>query len=183
MAGTRLPGTAAAADAGEVPSFRTVRHQFVFLEPAWPMPSVLLSDAAGRPARLSAPKGRVMLVNFWASWCAACRLDLPLLERFHRVMGDRVTVAAVSMDPHPRQGMIAAYLASNGVSSLPIFLDPEGSLTAAPTSAAHPFAAATGLPVTYLVTPDGQIAGYIAGVSDWLQDDAQHLIAQFEHGA
>lgn len=159
------------------PVFRTARHQFTIVEPAVQLPSVPLLDLRGRAARLAAVPGKVLLINIWATWCDACRLDLPLLERFHQTSGGRVQVAAVSAERRDR-AEIKAYLERLSIRSLPIYLDPDGLLASNSANSPAPLSA-YGMPVTYLVTPSGRVAGFISGVADWLADDAQKLLTYY----
>lgn len=159
------------------PAFSTQRRQFVISEPAMQLPAVMLTDREGRPARLAATPGKVLLINIWATWCPACRIDLPLLQRFHEAAGDRVKVAAVSTDTVDRQ-KIGAYLEKLGIRALPIYLDPQERLASSDRDRRVPLPL-FGMPITYLVTPSGRIAGYVAGTADWLADDAQKLIAYY----
>jgi thiol-disulfide isomerase/thioredoxin len=161
------------------PVFETVRHQFTIIEPAMQMPAVTLMDGAGRSTRLAAVPGKVLLVNFWATWCEACQRDLPLLERFHNVIGDRVRVAAVSIDAAEQRGRIKPYLSKLSIRSLPIYLDPDGRLASNSSNVTAPFSLLGGIPAAYLITPSGRVAGYILGVADWLAEDAQKLLAYY----
>ena len=158
------------------PVFATPRHQFTMIEPAMQMPVVILMDGAGRPTRLAATLGKILLLNFWATWCEACQEDLPLLERFHDALGEQVRVAAVSTDAAEERGRIKPYLNRLNIRSLPIYLDPEGRLA---SNSSAPFSLSWGMPVTYLITPSGRLAGYILGVVDWLTDDAQKLLEYY----
>ncbi|QQN62270.1 TlpA family protein disulfide reductase [Bradyrhizobium diazoefficiens] len=159
------------------PIFRTARYQFTFIRPVEKLRPVILNDLSGRATSLAAMPGKVMLINLWATWCEACRIDLPMLERFHIAVGDRVAVAAISMD---RSGHteVKSYLEKLSIHRLPILLDPDGRLA---RNSAEPSAQFTayGLPITYLVDPAGQLEGYIAGAADWLADDAQRLLAYY----
>jgi thiol-disulfide isomerase/thioredoxin len=162
------------------PVFATVRHQFTLIEPAMQMPAVTLMDGADRRTRLAPIPGKILLLNFWATWCEACQLDLPLLERFHDAIGERVRVAAVSTDTAEQRGRIKPYLNRLSIRSLPIYLDPEGRLASSSVSTEAPFVLLGGMPVTYLITPSGRVAGYILGVADWLAEDAQKLLAYYK---
>lgn len=165
-----------AAEFDNPPVFATVRHQFTMIEPAMQMPAVLLMDDTGRPTHLAATPGKVLLLNFWATWCEACQQDLPLLERFHDAIGDRVHIAAVSTDAPQDREKIKPYLNRLSIRSLPVYLDPEGRLTNSETNATAPFSLSQGMPITYLITPSGRVAGFILGVADWLTGDAQKLL-------
>jgi thiol-disulfide isomerase/thioredoxin len=159
------------------PIFRTTRYQFTFVRPAAEFRPVVLNDLRGQTALLAAAPGKVLLINLWATWCEACRIDLPMLERFHVTMGDRVAVAAVSMDTGDH-AKVRSYLEKLAVHRLPILLDPDGRL--ADSSTGRPAQlTAYGLPITYLIGSAGRIEGYIAGAADWLADDAQRLLAYY----
>jgi thiol-disulfide isomerase/thioredoxin len=149
------------------------------IEPAMQMPAIALTDRAGRPVRLSAVPGKVLLLNFWAIWCEACQRDLPLLERFHDAIGGRVRVAAVSIDTAEQRGKIRPYLDKLSIRSLPIYLDPDGRLASNSAGTKAPFSLLGGIPVTYLITPSGRAAEYILGVADWLAEDAQKRLAYY----
>jgi len=159
------------------PVFETARHQFIIVRPSKILPPVSLTDINGKPATLAPTPGKILLVNIWATWCEACRVDLPLLERLQNVAGGRVNVAAVSIDKTDRQ-QVKRYLQKAAIRALPIYLDPEGRLANKSTDNPAPLPI-YGMPLTYLVTPSGRIAGYMAGVADWLAKDGQELLAYY----
>ncbi|WGD29653.1 TlpA disulfide reductase family protein [Ancylobacter sp. WKF20] len=167
-------GAAHAQAAASPPVFRSERWQFTLLEPASLLPTVMLADLKGRPAPLVPPAGKVMLINIWASWCAACQIDLPLLARFHAARPD-VAVAAVCTDRVVARQSLEQYLLKLDVRSLPVFRDQAGTLVSEAGEASAPLRV-MGMPVTYLITPSAKIAGYIQGVADWLTPDAQRLL-------
>ena len=159
------------------PIFRTARYQFTLIRPPAELRPVVLTDLKGRPTSLATVPGKVMLINLWATWCEACRIDLPMLERFQVAMGNRVAVAAISMDTSGR-AEVRSYLDKLSIHRLPILLDPDGRL--ANNSTERPAQlTAYGLPITYLIDAAGQVEGYIAGAADWLTDDAQRLLAYY----
>jgi cytochrome c biogenesis protein CcmG/thiol:disulfide interchange protein DsbE len=64
-----------------------------------PAPSFVLKDSAGKPVKLAALKGRVVLLNFWATWCAPCRVEMPWFEEFSKRYEDKgLAVLGVSLD-------------------------------------------------------------------------------------
>jgi len=169
------PGRAQSDD--RPPVFQTARHQFIIVQPSKILPAVSLTDVSGRPAKLAPTPGKILLVNIWATWCEACRADLPLLERFHKVAGHQVDTVAVSIDKIDRQ-QVNNYLRKLSIRALPIYLDPEGRLASNSSDRPAPLPI-YGMPLTYLITPSGRIAGYMAGVADWLAKDAQELLAYY----
>lgn len=174
-----LAGRGTAKEFDHPPVFSTKRYQFTMIEPAAQMPSVTLMDDKGKPKRLAAEPGKILLLNFWATWCEACRYDLPLLERFATKFANRINVAAVSTDSAGELGKVGPYLRELSIRSLPIYLDPDGHLARNSLESEAAFSLAYGMPVTYLITPSGRIAGYILGVADWLSADAQKLLAYY----
>src|SRR5260370_27848192 len=69
----------ASPQAVDVPSFQSGRYQFTILRPQLELPSIRLFRLG--PIDLLSLRGKPILLNFWASWCAACRTELPILER------------------------------------------------------------------------------------------------------
>jgi len=98
MATGRAWGEAAAIEA-DVPRFESGCYQFTILRPAQELPPLRLFRLEGGTTDLSALRGKPILLNFWASWCAACRMESPALDRLYRdAWRGRVHVAAVSLD-------------------------------------------------------------------------------------
>jgi thiol-disulfide isomerase/thioredoxin len=118
------------------PVFETARSQYTLVQPVLPLAPVALKDRNGKPKTFAPVPGRVMLVNIWATWCAACNTEMPLLEKLNREMGDRITIAAVSTD-RISQERVDDWLKARAIRSLSVFLDPEAKLaSSAPNSSA-----------------------------------------------
>ncbi len=101
----------------------------------------------GRDVTLAALRGTPMLVNMWASWCAPCRQELPLLAQLHRRAGSRLVVLGVDFqDPKPAAALRLA--AVTGV-TYPLVADTQGQLRVP----LH----LTGLPTTVFVAADGHV--------------------------
>src|SRR5262245_54182682 len=80
------------------PPFATVRHQFIQLRGARPVPSVPIPRLSGGAIDLTSLRGKVVLVNFWATWCPACRTELPMLDRLAASDRRDFEVIAVATD-------------------------------------------------------------------------------------
>src|SRR5690606_12140116 len=88
-----------AQPAGGPPQYQSSIAQFRLLEPPRRMPAVRLVALSGATTELAAFHGKLVLVNIWATWCAACRNELPSLDRLQESVGaERLHVAAVSTD-------------------------------------------------------------------------------------
>ena len=170
-------GKAVAIEA-DVLRFESGRYQFTLLRPAQELPPLRLFRLEGGTTDLSALRGKPILLNFWASWCAACRIELPALDRLYRdAWRGRVHVVAVSEDRGPRE-TVARFVNSLDLKALPIFLDPNGFVAHSDAGNAKkaPFAL-YGMPITYVVSSSGAIVGYMPGDADWSSAAADDLIA------
>ena len=170
-------GKAVAIEA-DVPRFESGCYQFTILRPAQELPPLRLFRLEGGTTDLSALRGKPILLNFWASWCAACRIELPALDRLYRdAWRGRVHVVAVSEDRGPRE-TVARFVNSLDLKALPIFLDPNGFVAHSDAGDARkaPFAL-FGTPITYVVSSSGAIVGYMPGDADWSSAAADDFIA------
>ena len=177
MAAGLAPDEADAIEA-DVPRFESGCYQFTILRPAQELPPLRLFRLEGGTTDLSALRGKPILLNFWASWCAACRIELPALDRLYRdAWRGRVHVVAVSEDRGPRE-TVARFVNSLDLKALPIFLDPNGFVAHSDAGNAKkaPFAL-YGMPITYVVSSSGAIVGYTPGDVDWSSAAADDFIA------
>jgi thiol-disulfide isomerase/thioredoxin len=131
-----------------------------------------LADFAGKPAGGQAAKGKTLLVNLWATWCAPCRAEMPALDTLQKEMGgDRFEVVAVNVDTgdaaKPKK-----FLAETGVANLALYREP--TLTLFDTVKKRGLA--LGLPVTMLVDGEGCLLGHMNGPAEWSGPDAKRLI-------
>ena len=123
---------------------------------AQPAPFVL-KDLTGREHRLADYRGKVVVLNFWATWCEPCRDEMPTLEKLKARFSDRpFAVLAVNVDePEAR---IRKFLSALPL-SFPVLLDQERRLARAWNVRM--------LPSTYVIAPDGTIRFSAAGERDW----------------
>ncbi len=128
---------------------------------AGPTPPLELKDLAGKTHTLAHYRGRVVLLNFWATWCPPCRDEMPALQALHARLSDRpFTVLGVNYGEAPAR--IESFLGRAPV-GFPLLLDPR-----------HEAITAWGvrtLPATFLVGPDGEVRYRIIGELDWAAAD------------
>lgn len=159
----------------DVPTFQSGRYQFTIIRPQQELPPIRLFRLEGGTVELTALRGRPILLNFWASWCAACKTELPILEkRYQSVWRDNLHVAAVSEDRSNRE-TVARFIKALDLRTLPIFLDPNGYVAYSGNGKGAPFAL-FGMPITYLISSSGSIVGYMPGAADWSTPEADDLI-------
>jgi len=114
------------------------------------LPEFTLKDLEGTPQRISQWSGHPLLINFWATWCAPCRREMPLLQKLHEAQGDGgLKVIGIAID-HPDS--VATFVAETGV-TYPILAGEEDAMAAADLFGAD-FVA---LPFSVFVAPDGEI--------------------------
>jgi thiol-disulfide isomerase/thioredoxin len=110
----------------------------------------------------------VVLLNFWATWCAPCREEMPALETLARELGPRgFTVVGVNFKESKRE--VEAFVKEHGL-GFPMLLDGEGRAS----ERYQVFA----LPVTFLVDRRGMVVGTVLGVRDWVGPDARAYLGQ-----
>lgn len=130
-----------------------------------PAPDFKLAKVEGGVTSLSGLRGRVVLVNLWASWCAPCLEEMPSLERMHRSLKpEGLVVLGVSADKD--LGAMLKVVKDDGL-SFEILRDPDGVMA----NAYH----ATGYPETYLVDRNGVLRDAFIGPVAW---DAPESIAR-----
>jgi thiol-disulfide isomerase/thioredoxin len=158
----KIPQAPAASGAGQN------LGQFTALTAPLPAPALVFTTRDGVQKQLADFKGKLVLVNLWATWCAPCVEEMPSLDRLQAKLGDKLTILAISED---RQGekVVSPFLAKIGIQHLAIFLDPKSAAT-------NEFGA-QGLPTSYLIARDGTIIGKEEGGATW---DSGEMIAKLQ---
>ena len=145
-------------------------ENFLVTDPPKELTDVSFFDGEGQEKRLSDWKGRLVLLNLWATWCAPCREEMPALDRLQAALGDEhFEVVALSVDSRDTD-LPKAFYEEIGISSLSFYHDP--------TARAGSRLAAFGMPTTLLIGPDGRELGRLAGPAEWDHPEAQNLIQQ-----
>ena len=124
-----------------------------------PVPELRFQDGVGREHTLADFRGKVVLLNVWATWCAPCREEMPALDRLQaELAGPAFEVVALSVD---QQGPAIArrFLGEIGAKALALYIDPTAKAM---------FALDTpGLPVSLLIDRDGREIGRHLGPANW----------------
>ena len=135
-----------------------------------PVSQTVFTDPEGGEHTLADYAGKVVLLNFWATWCAPCREEMPALNSLQKELGgDDFQVVTIASGRNP-QPAIDKFFAEAGVDSLPVLLDPRQKL-------AREFGIVA-MPGTILIDRDGNEVARMMGPADWSSDTAKAVITQ-----
>jgi peroxiredoxin len=119
-------------------------------------------------ASLEQFNGNLLILNFWATWCTPCTLEMPTLETLWQAYRARgLIVLGVSVDRGAPRALLEPYIAHLQL-TFPILLDPDLKTAGAWR--------VTGLPATFIVKPGGEVAGMAAGAREWNSSEMRALL-------
>jgi thiol-disulfide isomerase/thioredoxin len=168
--GRKVEPQAGASDTGgDLKSYARGTLAAFLVKPGRPAAADLqFSDGTGKPVKLSDWKGRVVLVNLWATWCAPCRKEMPDLAELQRQLGGPdFEVVAISVDRKGAEAS-AAFLRETGADNLKLYVEPTAKVLAD--------LQAVGLPATVLIDRSGREIGRLLGPAAWASPEAVELV-------
>ncbi len=137
-----------------------------------PTPDFTLPDPQGKKVSLKDFRGKIVFLNFWASWCVPCREEMPAMELLYQEFKDKDFVIVAVNVKDRRQAAL------NFIQELkltyPVVLDPEGNVGL--------LYGAWGLPTTYLIGPKGEALARAWGPAEWYGPTARQLIQDLVDG-
>ncbi|MBA7669215.1 Thiol-disulfide oxidoreductase ResA [subsurface metagenome] len=128
-----------------------------------------LEDLEGFPVSLKDFQGKVVFLNFWATRCPPCRIEMPAMEKLWQKFKDEDFVI-LAVDLRERKEEVSSFMKENGY-TFPVLLDSRGRV-------ANTYRI-TSIPTTYLLDPRGRIVGKALGARNWASQDAFKLIEHF----
>jgi peroxiredoxin len=134
-------------------------------------PDFTLTDVSGRPVKLSDYKGKVVLLNFWATWCGPCKTEIPWFNQFEKTYKDRgFEILGVSMDENGWRP-VRPFVKQMEV-KYPVMIGNDG--------VAQLYGGIESLPMTFLIDREGRVAEVHSGLVDkhQYQDEILRLIAR-----
>jgi len=116
-----------------------------------------LKDLSGQEQNLSSYAGKLVFLNFWATWCGPCRAEIPSMEELYlELRNEGLVIVAVNSQEAREQ--VAGFVENIGM-SFPVLLDTDGRVGTAYSIRA--------IPTTYIIDPQGYILGRMVGTRDW----------------
>ncbi len=154
------------AAVGEVAAFQALKAPSA-------LPELAFTGPSGAPVTLAGFKGKTVLLNLWATWCAPCRKEMPALDALQAQFGGpEFEVVAVNIDTRnldkPR-----AWLADNNIARLAYYADPEAKVFQDLKRVGQ----AVGMPTTLLIDAAGCQLGVLHGPAEWAGEDGKRLIS------
>jgi len=119
-------------------------------------------------ASLEAFRDNLVLLNFWATWCTPCTIEMPTLEALWKEYRPRgLVVIGVSVDRGAPRALLEPYIGTLGL-TFPILVDPDSKTANAWR--------VTGLPATFVIRPGGEVAGMAVGAREWTSAEMRALV-------
>ena len=150
------------ASAGDAPPLEGWMAQFMLNDPPPPAPETELQTVAGQPVTLAAFKNKVVLVNFWATWCAPCEREMPHLGTLETARGgEGFEVIVISVDQSTDEAYARQRLIELTGGVLSFYHAPPENWDLIYNAGAR------GFPTTVIYSPDGTEVARLAGEADW----------------
>ncbi len=121
-----------------------------------------------KKASLADYAGKIVVVNFWASWCQPCIKELPELAELKRLHGERLEILAVNKDVNKEAGELREFLKKYNAGDLEIYFDEDNSL--------GQLVGLRGMPTTLIIDENGKIIQKIEGYFDWRKSILQKML-------
>jgi thiol-disulfide isomerase/thioredoxin len=153
------------------PDAPELTHTMTPLDEPFPAPAFALEDMDGKGYTLDNFENKVVLINFWATWCPPCRREMPSMERLYQALGDEdFVVLAVNQWETPDH--VFAYMGQLDVyPSFPILFDPQGRISLD--------YGVDGLPTSFLIDRQGRVVRRAIGGREFDHPDIQALIREY----
>jgi thiol-disulfide isomerase/thioredoxin len=171
-----MGANAALADTAALEALREgSMKKLVFHAEPQPASDAAFVDADGSELSLDAFEGKYIVLNFWATWCAPCRKEMPSLANLQAELGgDSFEVVTLATGRNAPAG-IRRFFEENGVEGLPQFRDPQQAVARE--------MAVLGLPITVILNPEGEEIARLRGDAEWDSESAKAIISALISGS
>ena len=144
--------------------------EFIPASSPQPAPEASFQDLSGNWVALADFKGKLVLLNLWATWCQPCLKEMPSLEKLQASREDKLTVAAVSED-RGGKNVVEPFIAKLGLDKVKPYLDPKSAV-------GHAFSV-RGLPTTLVIDSEGKVVGRVEGAAEWDSEKMSKVLQPF----
>ena len=163
---------AVGANAADIASLEAMREdslkKLVFHSEAEDVSAQTFTDPNGAEHSLADWQGKYVLLNFWATWCAPCRKEMPALDALQKEFGgDHFEVVTLATGRNALPG-INRFFEEEGIEELPILLDPKQAVARD--------MAVLGLPISVLIDPEGREIARLRGDAEWYSESARAIV-------
>ncbi len=168
-----LLAPAALADQGadQGPPIAGSVENFSRIDPSLPASDDSFTDVGGHRLSLADFRGKLLLLNLWATWCGPCVAEMPSLDRLQAALGGaNFVVLPVSVDRGGAQ-VVTDFYHKHRIAHLGIYVDPANRIAQGMS--------VSGLPTSFLVGPEGRVVGALVGATDWDTPEAMALIGYY----
>ena len=139
----------------------------IFREPV-PIPDFTLPGLDGKSAKISSQRGKIVLLNFWATWCPPCRAEMPSIQKlWESQKGGAFTVMAVSVGE--KESTVKAFIAKEKF-GFPVYLDAKGSVGG--------LYGASSIPTTYVIDKNGNAIARVVGSIEYASPEALSIFSR-----
>ncbi|MDD8060424.1 TlpA disulfide reductase family protein [Shewanella metallivivens] len=137
----------------------------------FPIALVDFTDASGQQVNFERYKGKVVVINLWATWCPPCVRELPALHRLNQALdSEQYVLLPISIDADADK-IVKPFLADLGLSAFDSYFDPQQQLR-------DVFPLDT-IPATFILNEQGELVAYVRSYIDWDDENAISFLAQF----
>jgi len=147
----------------------TVAQEIQSIRPLSPYMAedIMFRDMDGAPHHLHDFKGKPVILSFWASWCAPCLVEMPMLNRLQKQMGDKITILPIAIE-NQGPGAVHLFFEKARIRYLPVYVDTmHRALSIYKVRA---------LPTSFLIDPEGNIVGKVEGAIAWDSPEIQSYL-------
>ncbi|MDP2682798.1 MAG: redoxin domain-containing protein [Deltaproteobacteria bacterium] len=132
-------------------------------------PDFVLNTLDGKKVSLKGFKGKAVFLNFWATWCPPCTIEMPSMETIHKRFKDKGLIV-VAVNSEEGEKKVSKFIKKKGYTFL-VLLDTDGSVTSDSYRT-------VGLPTTYLIDRQGMVVGKAEGAREWDSAESFRLIEE-----
>ncbi len=171
---TALSLTAIPAAALDTETLNALREgdlrKLTFQDAPKPVETIAFTDLEGTSETLASYNGKLVILNFWATWCFPCREEMPAFDQLSAAFADQNVVVLPIATGHNPVPAIERFYEQANIEHLPIRVEPTGKLAAAMGVRA--------LPSSFIISPEGEVIATLIGDAEWFSPSAQAIVSE-----